>query len=143
MMKRKGQHGHGMYSIPGGAVDAGEGIEQAAQRELEEETGLVALNLKCLGITNNLTTYDMEGVHVASVIFYSKTFSGNLTLKEPSKHEELAWYPLSALPSPLFEASELALEMLWETSPNASREPLQIKERLAEETQNLAPELEC
>ena len=112
MMKRKAVHGKGTYSIPGGAVDAGEGIEQAALRELKEETGLEAQQLQCLGLTNNLQTYTTEGVHVASMIFYSNTFSGTLCCKEPHKHELLGWYNIKSLPSPLFEASGLALDLM-------------------------------
>ncbi|MCY7293995.1 nucleotide triphosphate diphosphatase NUDT15 [Alteromonas sp. a30] len=130
MMRRKSAHGQGSYSIPGGSVDAGEGIQSAALRELEEETGLQAANLVFLGVTNNLKTFKKEGRHVASIIFYSSVFTGTLALKEPEKHDLLGWYALQALPSPLFEASELALELLhsvptsfYDTSLNLLKEP--------------------
>lgn len=42
MIQRKGSHGSGMWSVPGGAVEAGETIAEAMQRELFEETGIRA-----------------------------------------------------------------------------------------------------
>lgn len=39
----------GSFSCPGGKVDGTEALEDAARRELLEETGCQALNIKCLG----------------------------------------------------------------------------------------------
>ena len=114
MMQRKSQHGRGRFSIPGGLVEPGERLQDAALRELREETGLIAQELHFLGITNNLNTFQQEGVHVASVIFYTQHFTGTLCLNEPEKHDALQWYALNDLPLPLFEASELALDLLWD-----------------------------
>ena len=40
MVRRANQPGYGLWSMPGGYVDRGEVVEQAASREGLEETGL-------------------------------------------------------------------------------------------------------
>lgn len=41
LVRRANQPGYGLWSIPGGYVDRGEVVEEAAVREVREETGLV------------------------------------------------------------------------------------------------------
>ncbi len=41
MVRRAGAPGYGLWSVPGGYVDQGEVVEQAAAREVWEETGLL------------------------------------------------------------------------------------------------------
>ena len=41
LVRRANQPGYGLWSVPGGYVDRGEVVEEAAKREVLEETGLV------------------------------------------------------------------------------------------------------
>ena len=40
LVRRANQPGYGLWSVPGGYVDRGEVVEEAAAREVQEETGL-------------------------------------------------------------------------------------------------------
>lgn len=107
--KRKGSHAQ-FYSIPGGHFEMGETFEEAAIREIKEETDLDISNPKVIGVTNNLITYKTEGKHYISVVLLVKDFSGEPKLMEPEKCEGWLWVDPSDLPMPHFDASQRGIE---------------------------------
>lgn len=112
LMRRLSHHGKGQFSIPGGTLEPGESALQCAQRELVEETGIIAQTLQFIGVTNNLKTHSTEGIHSISLIYYCNDYSGNARIIERDKHEDLSWYHPEHLPHPLFEPSQLGLQLL-------------------------------
>jgi 8-oxo-dGTP diphosphatase len=52
--RRRGAHGAGTWSLPGGHLDDGESAEAGALRELIEETGLDAANPRLIGETEDV-----------------------------------------------------------------------------------------
>ncbi|MCB1898427.1 NUDIX hydrolase [Cognatazoarcus halotolerans] len=85
----------GLLSLPGGHVDPGERIVDAARRELKEELGVdVALPaLRWQGVVHRLSdTNRIDFFYEADV------WSGTPTVCEPHKCGGLSWYDLGALP---------------------------------------------
>ena len=111
--KREGSHAP-YWSIPGGYLESGESFEDTAIREVKEETGLEIANLVVLCVTNNLQTYEAEGLHVISICLLAMEFSGNLAVMEPDKCSGWQWCDPSKLPEPHFEASRLAISCYLE-----------------------------
>lgn len=106
--KRTGSHAR-YYSIPGGHLEAGETFEEAAVKEIAEETSLRIKNPRVFCVTNNLRTYKEEGKHYISVGLFTDEYSGTPNIMEPGKCEEWIWADPENLPSPHFDASEQAV----------------------------------
>jgi 8-oxo-dGTP diphosphatase len=71
MVRRKNPPFEGSLALPGGFVDIGETVEEAAKRELLEETRLEATNLTLVGVYSK-PDRDPRG-HTCSVAFLAQT----------------------------------------------------------------------
>jgi 8-oxo-dGTP diphosphatase len=98
--KRKGSHGAGTWSAPGGRLEFGESIEDCARRELRGETSLVLGTVSPGPYTNNLFP-EVEEQYV-TVFVVARQATGEPANLEPHKCEGWCWFSWSELPSPLF-----------------------------------------
>jgi len=101
--KRKGSHGHGEWSFPGGHLELNETIEECGKREVFEETGII---IKSNSKNNHQYTNDIftkEKKHY--ITLYQTYILDELLipeLVEPEKCFEWGWFDINNLPEPLF-----------------------------------------
>ena len=98
--KRKGAHGVGTWSLPGGHLEFGESIEDCARREVLEEAGLT-LGAVSLGPYTNDIMHD-EDKHYITLFVLGEYDGGEPEICEPLKLEEWRWVHWNDLPQPLF-----------------------------------------
>ena len=86
------------YVLPKGNVDPGENLEQAARREIAEETGFTNLTLLGdLGIRERYNRAKTRWKRTRYFLFLTQQV--NVTPLESDRHGPPAWFPLDALPS--------------------------------------------
>lgn len=107
LTKRKGSHGEGEYSFPGGHLEYMESFEDCALREIEEECGIKIKNLRFQFLTNTKEYYPRHYVHIGMMADWEE---GEPELLEPNKAEGWKWYSLDNLPNPMFKLCALSIE---------------------------------
>lgn len=93
MGKRKGSHGAGKWSFPGGHQEWGETVAKCASRETEEETGFVIPEdaFYKLTFTNDVFS-PSEDKHYITLYMAAECPLGEPRLMEPAKCEEWRWW---------------------------------------------------
>lgn len=91
----------GLWALPGGFIDMDETLEEAAARELMEETRLGNLTLKQL---HAFSALDRDPRHrTISIAFYGKINCNDNTAIAGSDAKEATWFNLKALPILAFD----------------------------------------
>jgi 8-oxo-dGTP diphosphatase len=99
LMKRKGPHGQGTWSTPGGHLDFGEPLEGCAAREAKEEVGVDVVDIRFRAVTNDV--FEETGKHYITIWLEGKP-SNEPFIAAEREVEEIGWFAWDSLPLPLF-----------------------------------------
>ena len=100
----------GRWDFGGGGVKVGETLDEALVREINEEYGVAPLRIENLGFDECFREEDKTKSHWL-IFRYVVEVPRNLVINnEPEKHEQLGWFTLDNLPSPLHSNLPVELE---------------------------------
>lgn len=97
----------GQWAIPGGFIDMDETLEQAAHRELEEETGVKNVHLEQL---HAFSAIHRDPRHRTITIAFWGIIPEDKPLplsRAGSDAAETAWFPLDSLPELAFDHADI------------------------------------
>ncbi len=109
LQKRTDNH---CWGYAGGSVELDEQVEDAARRELFEETGLVAQELELFGVFSGKDLHYIypngDEVSNVDIVFLCRSYTGELK-KQVSEVEALHFFPANALPEKLHAPNRIPL----------------------------------
>jgi len=85
-----------LWSLPKGHIEEGETPEQAAIREVAEETGITSSITKSLGVIDFWFMAGGKRIH-KTVHHFMFTETGGTLLAQESEVDEVSWFPLSEI----------------------------------------------
>ncbi len=101
LLKASGRFGGGFWNAPGGKIDEGESPEDAAKREVFEETGLTIIRLEKMGFLEFFFGPGKSRPDWTAEVFVSCDFLGE---QRESKEGRLEWFSREKLP----------MDQMWE-----------------------------
>ncbi len=106
LVKRAAEPFLGSYALPGGFCEINESLEQAAQRELLEETGLLGIDLTQIHTFSD-PDRDPRGRVITTCFAGMVTDPDQTALQAASDAADVDWFNLDDLPRLAFDHQEI------------------------------------
>jgi len=117
MMKRSDSD---IWGLPGGALEPGEVVENAARRETFEETNLEIGEMSLFGIFSGPELYykypNGDEVYNVTIIYLSRDWHGEVKLN--AEHTEWRWFTANEIPVDTSPPIKPVIEQFKHSIPN-------------------------
>jgi 8-oxo-dGTP diphosphatase len=122
LIERKGEPFAGTWALPGGFVKMEETLEQAARRELREETGISRLYLEQL-YTFGDPGRDPRG-RVITVAYYALVKLSEHAIHADTDAQDVRWFSVSDLPELAFDHDKIIATALARLKSKVRYQPI-------------------
>ncbi|HVE80780.1 MAG TPA: NUDIX domain-containing protein [Candidatus Dormibacteraeota bacterium] len=102
----------GRWDSGAGELEYGEDFELAVEREILEEYGCQAENIRQLGVHNVIRNEEEGLTHWVAVVFSAQVDPAEVKIGEPHKMDEIGWFSPKDPPSPLHSQLKTYLNFL-------------------------------
>ena len=118
LMKRSDS---GCWGPPGGAVEPGEVVEEAARRETLEETGLEISDMTLFGVFSGPELYykypNEDEVYNVTIVYLSDHWRGDVSIK--NEHTDWRWFEAGQIPEDISPPIKPVIEQFKRTFSNS------------------------
>lgn len=111
----------GRWDIGGGAVEFNEDVEETVKKEIKEEYSTDVKELEFLGFRDVHREQNGTPTHWIALDFKVLVDRGMAKIGEPHKFDDLGWFTLDTLPSPIHSQLPVFLEKYARQLENGSK----------------------
>ncbi len=102
---------HGRWDIGGGGIDFDDTIEQTLRKELKEEYCVENVSYEFLGSKDIFREQEGQKTHWIQFFFRVQVDPKEVKNGEPHKFEEIGWFKLDNLPTPLHSQIQMQVDL--------------------------------